>query len=395
MPLIAFIDKVTMAKDQNEYSIGVFLDLMKAFDTINHRILLKKLEHYGIRGLALKLLTNYLTGRTQCVTMNGSLSDYLPLKNGVPQGSILGPLLFLIYINDLANLSPLIDLFLFADDANALFVSKNIATLINIVNSELSKMDLWFKTNKLSLNVQKTKYMLFTPHTKELPHFDIVVNNNNIERVNHITFLGVEIDEKLTWNKHVEKITIKLSSAIGILYKIRSKLTVKSALMIYEALIGTHINYCNIIWGCGYKSSLNRLFILQKRALRLCLKLPKKTNSLSLFKTANKLKVYEINHLQTALFVHLVAYKNSPTLFQNFFLPTSTFNIHSSRRKLNMQTKYAKSNIRKFSLSVRGPTIWNNIPDLFKEIFPNHRFKKSFRRYIISKRTEETINEIG
>jgi retron-type reverse transcriptase len=148
-------DKISDARDSNQFSIGVFFDLSKAFDTVNHKILLKKLDHYGIRGMCLTWLRDYLTGRKQYVFYNGTASCMLDVNCGVPQGSILGPLLFLMYVNDTYLASSVLQFIMFADDTNVFMSNNSLIELVSKLNVELVKVDRWFKANKLSLNLKK------------------------------------------------------------------------------------------------------------------------------------------------------------------------------------------------------------------------------------------------
>ena len=168
-PVLKFLDKIFYALNENnpEYCLGIFLDLKKAFDTVNFEILLGKLEHYGFKGVALNWFKNYLTDRKQFVFVNGIKSEEKKLECGVPQGSVLGPLLFLIYINDLPKATNFFTL-LFADDTTFQLCHKSIKTVFEIANAELEKASLWFKSNKLTLNVKKTKYILFRKNNMKI-----------------------------------------------------------------------------------------------------------------------------------------------------------------------------------------------------------------------------------
>ena len=161
MALLEFVERIHKALDRKEYTIGVFLDLAKAFDTVNHNILLNKLEHYGIRGTPLLWFKDYLTNRKQYFHFQGTNSDMFDITCGVPRGSVLGPLLFLIYINDINAASCKLSFTLFADDTNIFNKNSNLQQLIRSTNEELSKLSLWFKANRLSFNITKTNYMLF------------------------------------------------------------------------------------------------------------------------------------------------------------------------------------------------------------------------------------------
>ena len=205
--LLQLVDQIYESFERNEYTIGVFIDLSKAFDTVDHNILLKKLEIYGISGTHLQWFRNYLSNRKQYIQFDGwQKTNYKTVKCGVPQGSILGPLLFLLYINDLQFASDLLDPIMFADDTNLFYSNKDINTAFLKVNDELQKINEWFISNKLSLNVKKTKYSFFHKPSKKddiplvLPKLNI--NNSEIARTESIKFLGVLLDENLSWKTH-------------------------------------------------------------------------------------------------------------------------------------------------------------------------------------------------
>ena len=159
--LISRTEKIRNTIDNGNYGCGIFIDLKKAFDTVNHSILLKKLDHYGIRGIPLQWFESYLSNRKQYVSVNGHTSEELFVTHGVPQGSVLGPLLFLIYINDPPNVSKCLTFFLFADDTNISYESSDLLSIQKIVNRELHKVRKWLEANRLALNIEKTNFVLF------------------------------------------------------------------------------------------------------------------------------------------------------------------------------------------------------------------------------------------
>ena len=161
MALLLLIDELTKALENKDYVVGIFLDFSKAFDTVDHDILLCKLEHYGIRGSALNWFASYLMGRRQYVTYNGTSSQMKTIQCGVPQGSILGPILFRIYINDLVNVCKNLMSILFADDTNRFKSGKDPTALQNTINSELQQVSIWLKVNRLSLNIKKKTFYAF------------------------------------------------------------------------------------------------------------------------------------------------------------------------------------------------------------------------------------------
>ena len=193
--------------------------MSKAFDTVDHNILISKLEHYGVRGTALRWFKSYLSNRQQYVEFNGISSESCEIKWGVSQGSLLGPLLFLLYINDLCNVSKVVDFILFADDTNIFFSHKDFNLLPEILNSEMLKLTQWCRANKLSINFKKSNFMVFRPRQRrQTLDISIQIDNNVIERVKETVFLGVILDEHLSWKPHILSVSRKTSKSIGIIY---------------------------------------------------------------------------------------------------------------------------------------------------------------------------------
>ena len=194
--------------DSGKFGCGIFLDLQKAFDTVNHDILSKKMEHYGIRGNVLHWFESYIKGRSQYVTVNGHSSEILPITCGVSQGSVLGPLLFLIYVNDLPNVSRVFTFYLFADDTSIHFDSDNLITLQKIVNRELHKVRKWLEANTLSLNIRKTNYVIFHSFARKVSEFvRIKLGSKIINQVDYVKYLGILIDATLTWKHHITELS--------------------------------------------------------------------------------------------------------------------------------------------------------------------------------------------
>ena len=261
MALIVLIEKITEALDKGESVIGIFLDFSKAFDTVDHGVLLVKLHRYGVQDTAHSWFQDYLTNRMQYVTHNSIKSEPKMIDCGVPQGSILGPLLFLLYINDLSTVSVSCFTILFADDTNMFITGKDIQDMCHRLNEDLVKIQEWLCCNKLSLNVSKTHYMVFTPRNKivnDVNDINIMIHSEKIERVYTTKFLGVQIDAQLNWKGHIEYTCKKLSKCIGILAKARKVLYKSCLINLYYTFAYPYFIYCNQVWGNAYQTNLEK-----------------------------------------------------------------------------------------------------------------------------------------
>ena len=264
MALMIMMDKITAAMDRGDLVVGIFLDFSKAFDTVNHEILIDKLYHYGIRGTALDWFKSYLCNHRQFITYNSVSSNTKVISCGVPQGSILGPLLFFIYRNDLFNMSKESAPISFADDTNLFFCGKQLSELESHINDELCNISGWLKANKLSLNISKT-HIVFNRKKNIDTKLKIHIDNQDIEEVLSTKFLGVIIDSKLTWKQHISHISGKIARSIGMIIKAKYYLNKNALLALYYSFVYPYFTYCNHVWGCTYSTNLDNLYRLQKK----------------------------------------------------------------------------------------------------------------------------------
>lgn len=268
---------VKEALNSGQEVLGIFIDLSKAFDTIDHSILLSKLEHYGVRGTPNSLFRSYLSERTQYTEVLGENSKPDDILFGVPQGSVLGPLLFIIYINDIVNCINSImqvKLVLYADDTNVFIVGNNRKDLISAGNIVLDAINSFMKSNLLHINIGKCCYIHFCRPKSETELMDaqcdeLRINGNVINEVNSAKFLGVTIDKHLTWQEHVESLHKKLKSATGILRRIRTNIPKECYKTLYHTLFESHLSYCITVFGNANNKLINKLFITQKHCLRI------------------------------------------------------------------------------------------------------------------------------
>ena len=302
--LTCLYDKISSAIDNKECTVGIFIDLSKAFATVDHNILISKLEHYGARGTSLRGFESYLSNRQQYVEFNGVSTESCEIKCGVPQGSILGPLLFLLYINDLCNVSRVVDFILFADDTNTFFSHKDFNLLPGILNSEMLKLTQWCRENKLSINFKKSNFMVFRPpQRRKTLDISIEIDNNAIEHVKETVFLGVILHEHLSWKPHILSVSRKISKSIGIIYKSSFCLPKTSLRSLYYSLVYPYLLYCVSVWGSTYQSNLNRIIVLQKKIIRIISKVSFDAHTGVLFKEQEILKFSDIYLYQIGKFM--------------------------------------------------------------------------------------------
>ena len=358
--LLNFIDKTAHAIDNHSHLIGIFLDFSKAFDTINHDILLHKLSHYGIRGIALEWFRNYLQDRKQYVSLNDHCSNMKDINCGVPQGSILGPLLFIIYINDFHRSSDILSFILFADDSNVFFSNKNPHTLIQTINTELNKLTQWIRANKLSLNLQKTKYMIFSNTIDTLPS-DIIFDDTPLECVSEIKFLGVTVDNKLSWKPHVLNICKTISRNIGIINKLKNFLPLSSLLMLYSSLILPILNYGILAWGNTHNSSLDKICTLQKKSLRIICNTAARSHTDPLFFKHKILKVKDIYSFQLGQFMYRYNNNSLPDIFNSMFPKNQTIHNYPTRQSNEFHLPRLRTLLAQNTFLYTGPKFWNSL----------------------------------
>jgi len=351
------------------------------------------LKSYGIRNTNLKWFRNYLSGRKQGVSIGKFYCSRLrKILCGVPQGSILGPLLFLIYINDLHKSSSALNCILFADDTNLFYSSKNIKTIFHTVNNELTHINEWFKANKLSLNITKTKYTLFMKSSRadnlplKLPNLNI--NKISINRAYSMKFLGIIIDEHLNWKEHIKLIENKTSKNLGIMYKAKHLLNKNCLKHIYYAFIHSYLNYGNIVWGSNYHSHLKKLYVIQKKACRIIMNKDRYAEARPLLKELGILNPFQLNIFHTILFMFRLRNEMLPKIFKAQF---SVINHrYPTRHSINNYT-IPKSTLRKtdFAITYRGPRLWNSIPTApMKNITSFEIFKSSCKQLLLNSQNE-------
>jgi hypothetical protein len=389
--LLKLTNHVTKEINKKNYTVGIFLDLKKAFDVVPHRILLKKLEKLGIGGVALRWFTSYLEGRTQRVDIEGQLSDLESLTISILQGSILGPILFLCFINDLPNCTDLLTL-LFADDTAGLVSGPELGPLIQKANAELQKLGTWFRANKMAINVSKTKYIIFKPKCKKITvnrGEGVVFNNNDLDENNpdkifeldriydenpnvgdrSFKLLGVLLDENLTFNAHCNYVCTKLSQANFIINKVKNLLPRRALRTLYYSLFHSHLLYCLPVYICTSSKNINKIKLLQKKVIRSVCNANYTAHTDPLFKDLNILPLGKLVIFTKGMLTHAIVHKYSPPALFNQWEFNHERNHVELRNNNDMYIPRAAAEYVKkmpyFSLAVN----WNNLP--VEKSYPN------------------------
>lgn len=349
----------------------LFLDLCKAFDTVDHEILMQKLAAYGICDMSLKLFSSYLCNRKQMCKVNQTVSQARTLTCGVPQGSNLGPLLFLIYVNDLPHCLKYSSTGMFADDTNLTVEAKTSSELADMLNADLENVHNWLLANRLSLNLDKTEYMVVgTRHSllRSESELSVKLNNNDIKRVSSSKTLGVIVDEKLKWHQQIDNVSKKVSKALGIIRRVKSFLPRKTLILLYNTVALPHFDYCSAVWGNCSKSLQEKLQKLQNRAARIITGDSYETSSDEVLGKLNWKPLSERREDRLVALVRKTMMGKMPSYLKDEFhlSNNSRYDLRSNLSMLKLQKP--RTNALKRCFSYRGAELWNKLPSYLKNI---------------------------
>ena len=332
--ILSIIEKIQNAMENDQLAIGIFIDLQKAFDTVNHEILLDKLKYYGVKGTSNDWFKSYLSNRKQFTCVDGVNSTVRNVLHGVPQGSVLGPLLFLLYVNDLNQCIKNSSVFHFADDTNLMYVPERKLRNKNLVrrlNTDLKSLNNWLLSNKISLNTNKTELIFFRKKNTPLPKHKVILNGFKLTPSSSIRYVGLVIDEHLTYKNHMQSLNVKLKRANNILSIVRHYVPKSFLTQIYYGQFNSHLTYGCQAWG-NNKHAMSQALVLQKKAVRIMNFCGPQTHASPLFRALNILKVPDLIKLNNVMFVHDTINEKSPAHFNDYFAMVKPQSRYSTTR---------------------------------------------------------------
>eukprot|EP00733_Pompholyxophrys_punicea_P000942 Pompholyxophrys_punicea_v1_NODE_379_length_2093_cov_14.874387.p1 type:complete len:468 gc:universal NODE_379_length_2093_cov_14.874387:1649-246(-) len=401
MALSSFYEKALQSFAQKLFGIGFFLDIQKAFDSVNHAALLRKLPCFGITGILLKWFTSYLSDRSQFLLTPQGPSSTVPVLSGVPQGSVLGPLLFNMFVNDLPTVLKTMWPTLFADDTNLFSFHQSIPVLIESCSLDLQNVLLWFNCNKLLPNSKKSLALLFASPARRnqqtiLPPLPFLDSHITVSRSTQ--FLGLHINDSLTWNTHVDALTVKIARLSGLFYLLRSFLPVSALLVLYNALVLPRLSYGIELWGSSKSSStyLHKLFLLQKRLVRLIGHSHRRSHTAPLFSSLKILPLFSLHRLKICLLAHKIV--NDPPLHQLYGLPplhlSSVIHSYSTRSASSLQLFHPSPHRHFTSRSLYHKLVdeWSVLPEVIRRIKSRSVFKQAVKT-LVAQQTLESESE--
>ena len=359
-----------------KHSVMILVDQSKAFDTVNNKILLKKLERYGVRGITLNLIESYLSNRVGYVSISNSTSEKVVSNIGIPQGGTLSPLLFLLYLNDMPNFSTNATSVLFADDTTLLLSDLSYNKLIETSKAELIRLKEWMDCNRLTINKDKTCVMLISNRLNvKLVRPSLNIDNVPLTVVDHAPFLGVIFDNGLKFNKHCEHISSKISKSIGVLFRLKQFIPQDLLLNLYYSLVYPYFIYCNIVWSNTFSCHKRNLITLQKRAVRLINNVPIDYHTNDLFYRNKLLKLEDVNRF----FLGVYMFKNS-----NKYNQISSCHNYNTRNQNDLVFANQRLALTQHSIHFVAPRNWNQIPVDIKISETLYQFKRKYKYFLLS-----------
>ncbi|XP_044745437.1 uncharacterized protein LOC123307262 [Coccinella septempunctata] len=379
------ITKIKVEMDSDKYVVCVFLDLKRAFETIDRRILMRKLRQYGVSGVVYDWFDSYLRNRKQKVRFNDGVSEELDVDSGVPQGSVLGPLLFLLYVNDV-DLFVQCDLInLFADDKVIACSDCSLDEAVRRMNIALEQIGRYLMLNRLRLNTSKTKVMIFTSRSKynlvDVDGVNLGIDGQRLDVVEHVKYLGFHLDNTLSFERHFDFVHGKISKKLGFFTRLAADLTPTSEILVYNTIIQPHFDYCSTIMFLFNDGKLEKLQKLQNRGMRVILGVNRRTPILSMLDALQWLSVRQRLYYFTMIFIHKILIGSAPDYFWTFVDFPESMHGYRTRTAGNFYLSRVNYSRSMRSLIYKGFQEYNALPTNIKECSNLRDFKCEIKKY--------------
>ena len=358
------------------------------YPPLNHSILIKKLEYYGIRGHCNTFFGSYLENRKQFVHCNNVDSSVKDMMCGVPQGSVLGPTLFLLYVNDMINCIRYSKLQLFADDTMSSLSGKRLHILFGLMRREIGHLRQWFNANRLSLNADKTFYSVFHSRNSLVPNFfnSMTIDGMTIKRRKSAKYLGLTFDEVLSWRHHIENLLSSLAKYFNFFYHLRRVLPLKFKLQLFHAYIYSRLAYGLHCYGSAHKTALNSVQVVCNKLLRILMLKDRMYPTSNLCKECNILKLDDFRKFLAVKFVHRSIYPDqyTPEQLKYYFTLNITIHNRSLRDNLKIRVPLLRSALGQTCIHWYGGNFWNCLGIDIRSVSDLSEFKRQVRNYIMS-----------
>lgn len=377
---VDFVSYISRALDDRKLVIAIFVDLSKAFDVVGIEILLDKLNKMGFRGPMYSLIKTYLFERKQYVKVGDVCSQFEASTCGVPQGSVLGPLLYSLYVLNLRCAGLRARYFTFADDTVLVYEGMDKLTLSQEVSQDITRYVNWLYSNKLKINIHKTNYMIFKQKNKHIDNLVVRMNNVKLNRVSSVKYLGLVVDDRLDWSEHVNKISDKIIPMIAATYRCRDYLTMKTKMNVYNAFFLSHLRYLLPIWGMCGKTNFSKIQTLQNKTLKVLFNYDRLFSTETLYKELSICKINVIMQLEQAKMMYKIINKkqksNTNIVFYN------DIHTYGTRGQNNVYQIQTRTNVGLNNPVVQASKVFNKLPDDIKSVRKYNLFVKNLKVYL-------------